>query len=61
MPDDLAFMNQLAEERVFVLPGRMFEIPGWFRVSLTANDDMVERSLEGFAKAIADAKVSKHK
>jgi aspartate aminotransferase len=61
MPDDLAFMNQLAEERVFVLPGRMFEIPGWFRVSLTANDDMVERSLAGFAKAIADAKVSKHK
>jgi len=61
MPDDLAFMNRLAEERVFVLPGRMFEIPGWFRLSLTANDDMVERSLAGFAKAIEDAKVSKHK
>ena len=61
MPDDLAFMNRLAEERVFVLPGRMFEIPGWFRVSLTANDEMVERSLAGFAKAIEDAKVGKHK
>jgi aspartate aminotransferase len=61
MPDDLAFMNRLAEERVFVLPGRMFEIPGWFRISLTANDDMVDRSLAGFAKAIEDAKVSKHK
>ena len=61
MPDDLAFMNRLAEERVFVLPGRMFEIPGWFRISLTANDDMVERSLAGFAKAIENAKVSKHK
>jgi len=61
MPDDLAFINRLAEERVFVLPGRMFEIPGWFRISLTANDDMVEGSLAGFAKAIEDAKVTKHK
>ena len=61
MPDDVAFMNRLAEERIFVLPGGMFEIPGWFRISLTANDDMTERSLAGFAKAIEEAKVSKHK
>jgi aspartate aminotransferase len=61
MPDDVGFMNRLAEERVFVLPGGMFEIPGWFRISLTANDDMTERSLAGFAKAIEEAKVSKHK
>jgi len=61
MPDDVAFMNRLAEQRVFVLPGSMFEIPGWFRISLTANDDMTERSLAGFAKAIEEAKVSKHK
>jgi aspartate aminotransferase len=39
---------------VFVLPGAMFEMPGWFRLSVTANDDMVERSLPGFAKAIAE-------
>ena len=50
--DDLAFMQRLADENVFVLPGRMFELPGWFRISLTANDDMVERSLAGFAKAL---------
>ena len=41
MPDDVAFMNRLADERVFVLPGRMFEIPGWFRISLTASDAMI--------------------
>ena len=58
LPDDVAFMNRLAEERVFVLPGGMFELPGWFRISLTANDDMVERSLEGFAKALDDVRVS---
>jgi aspartate aminotransferase len=61
MGDDVAFMNRLAEDRVFVLPGSMFEIPGWFRISLTANDEMTERSLAGFAKAIENAKVSKHK
>jgi len=61
MSDDLAFMNRLADERVFVLPGRMFELPGWFRISLTANDEMVERSLAGFDRALAGAALSKSK
>ena len=43
---------------VFVLPGAMFEMPGWFRISVTANDDMVERALPGFAKAIAGGAMS---
>jgi aspartate aminotransferase len=50
--DDLAYMRALADEGVFVLPGRMFELPGWFRVSLTASDDMVERALPGFARVL---------
>ena len=50
--DDLAFTNMLAAENVFVLPGRMFELPGWFRISLTATDDMVERALPGFARVL---------
>jgi hypothetical protein len=29
------------------------ELPGWFRVSLTANDDMVDRGLVGFERALA--------
>jgi aspartate aminotransferase len=57
--DDQAFTRQLAEEDVFVLPGRMFEIPGWFRISLTANDSMVERSLAGFERAIESVRVSR--
>lgn len=55
--DDLAYTSRLAEESVFVLPGRMFELPGWFRISLTANDEMVERSLAGFERAIAGTRV----
>jgi aspartate aminotransferase len=50
--DDLAFAERLAAEDVFVLPGAVAEIPGYFRVSLTANEEMIQRALPGFAKAI---------
>jgi aspartate aminotransferase len=54
--DDQAFTGSLEERDVFVLPGTLFETPGFFRVSLTANDDMVERCLPAFAAAIAEAR-----
>jgi aspartate aminotransferase len=57
--DDREFTRQLAEQDVFVLPGRMFELPGWFRISLTANDSMVERALPGFARAMESVRVGK--
>jgi aspartate aminotransferase len=38
---------------VYCLPGSVLEMPGYFRISLTANDDMIERSLPGFAAAYA--------
>ena len=50
-PDDLAFTNRLAELGALVLPGGIVECPGWFRISLTASDEMVERGLEAFAAA----------
>jgi aspartate aminotransferase len=56
LEDDEVFCKTLAAHDVFVLPGAMFEMPGWFRISLTANDDMVERSIPGFAAAIAEAR-----
>jgi aspartate aminotransferase len=49
--DDVAFSELLAEEKVLVLPGTVVETPGWFRISLTASDEMVERGLTGFARA----------
>jgi aspartate aminotransferase len=55
LEDDEAFCRILASHDVFVLPGAMFEMPGYFRISLTASDDMVERAIPGFAKAIAAA------
>jgi aspartate aminotransferase len=52
-PDDLAFTARLAELGALVLPGSIVESPGWFRISLTASDAMVERGLETFRAAIA--------
>ena len=49
--DDMAFAALLADEDVVVLPGTVVEVPGWFRISLTANDEMVERSIAGFHRA----------
>jgi aspartate aminotransferase len=38
-----------------VLPGVMFETPGFFRISLTANEDMIERSLPAFEAALKES------
>lgn len=51
-PDDIAFTARLAALGALVLPGTIVESPGWFRISLTANDEMVERGLEAFRAAI---------
>jgi aspartate aminotransferase len=49
--DDLRFTEMLAEHDVFVLPGGLVDLPGYFRISLTASDEMIERSLAGFEAA----------
>ena len=49
--DDEGFAHRLADHGVLVLPGSVVEVPGWFRISLTASDEMVERGLPGFRAA----------
>jgi aspartate aminotransferase len=53
--DDVKFGGILADEGVLVLPGTVVEAPGWFRISLTASDEMVERGLAGFGRALERA------
>jgi aspartate aminotransferase len=53
-PDDRAFCTRLAEHGALVLPGTIVETPGWFRISLTASDQMIEDGLRIFR----DARVS---
>ena len=50
--DDCAFAELLASHDVFVFPGTPQEIPGYFRISLTANQDMISRALPKFQAAI---------
>src|SRR5439155_1211136 len=51
-----AFVQRLAQDKVLAMPGNMFEMPGYFRLSLTATDDMVERAIPVFEKAISDTR-----
>jgi len=56
IPDDHAFSDLLAKHRVLVLPGSVVETPGWFRISLTASDQMVEDGIERFGAAMHEAR-----
>jgi aspartate aminotransferase len=40
--------TELANRSVFVMPGSIMNATGYFRISLTASDEMVERSLPAF-------------
>jgi aspartate aminotransferase len=55
LADDLAFIELLAQHDVFCLPGAVVEMPGYFRISLTASDEMIARALPGFAAALQEA------
>jgi len=52
IPDAIEFCGWLDEQHVYTLPGEAFERPGYFRLSLTASDAMVERALPVLAEAI---------
>jgi len=58
LADDSAFVDLLAEQKVICLPGTVFEMPGYFRISLTANDAMIDRALPGFERAIRAAEAA---
>ena len=51
LEDDIAFTKLLAEKDVYCLPGSTAEIPGYFRISLTANVEMISQSIPRFHAA----------
>lgn len=53
--DDTAFARLLNARKVLILPGAIVNARGWFRISLTANDEMVERGLPAFGGAYREA------
>ena len=46
--------NRLADRNVFVLPGSIMNATNYFRISLTASDEMIERALPAFLQATAN-------
>ena len=49
--DPEVFWNRLADRDVFVMPGSILGAPEYFRISLTASDEMVAKALPAFAVA----------
>ncbi len=47
--DDVLFARTLAAQKVLVLPGVAVDMAGYFRISLTATDAMIDRALPVFA------------
>jgi aspartate aminotransferase len=52
LADAAAFVEILAGQKILCLPGTVFEMPSYFRISLTANDDMIDRALPRFDQAM---------
>ena len=52
LDDDVEFCRRLAEHLVLVLPGTTCEAPGYFRISLTGSNDMIDRALPVFAHMV---------
>ncbi|MBM3946324.1 MAG: pyridoxal phosphate-dependent aminotransferase [SAR202 cluster bacterium] len=48
--DDVAFVKELLEERVIVTPGVGFGAPGYFRISYSVDERVLDGALEGFAR-----------
>lgn len=58
IPDDVAFMRLLLAQGVLAVPGAGFGRSGHFRLSLTVESSMIERSLPAFERAFVNSKTS---
>lgn len=54
--DDVKFCAALQEEKILAVPGTGFGFPGYFRLAFCVGVDVIERSRDGFKKAISPFK-----
>ncbi|MBN1295241.1 pyridoxal phosphate-dependent aminotransferase [bacterium] len=50
--DEVAFTEELKKENILVVPGRGFGRAGYFRISYCVTQELIQRSLPGFKRAI---------
>jgi aspartate aminotransferase len=55
LADDVKFVRLLQEENILVVPGSGFGGPGHFRIAYCVDDQVIERALPGFERAMAKA------
>ncbi len=48
--DDIAFVKELQEEKILVVPGSGFGCPGHFRISYCVEDRVIKGAKKGFSK-----------
>jgi len=48
--DDMRIVDLLEEERILVVPGRGFALPGYFRIAYCVEDSVIEGAMTGFEK-----------
>ena len=56
VPDDSVFVDALLKEKILVVPGRGFGFAGYVRLSCSVDEAIIERSAEGFKRAMASFK-----
>lgn len=53
--DDVKFCALMQEEKILAVPGTGFGYPGYFRLAFCVGEDVIERSREGFVRAVKKA------
>ena len=59
--DDMEFVSMLKEENILTVPGSAFACPGHFRIAYCTSQNVVEKSLPGFERAMQKAQCIRHK
>jgi aspartate aminotransferase len=54
LEDEVEFVKKLAEQKVLVVPGRGFGLPGYFRISYCLPDSVLQGSIAGFEAAFCE-------
>ena len=52
IPDDVAFVRALQEERILTVPGSGFGCPGFFRIAFCVDDDTITRAIPAFGRVL---------
>ncbi|MBV5318683.1 MAG: pyridoxal phosphate-dependent aminotransferase [Desulfobulbaceae bacterium] len=54
--DDVEFCRLLQEQKILAVPGRGFGMPGYIRLAFCVDEKVIARSVDGFKKAMAQAR-----